>query len=358
MNNKPLIIIWALLALLICAGVSYSQAPGAYNQRDDQYRLLGLKRAKGAYEVARSEFERQRKLFERKLITTAEMDRARNLFSDAEVNYQQSLLAVLFEEKYVSVTEALKFQDSQGVKRVRITLANLSGGSAEFQKLLNIEDDLFRSLQPDVINNIYISILNADGAIISQPYERKLEELRFGEPTSVEFTLLQDLDAVTVYLIYSNGTERSFKIFLQKDESVNRVMVQSEQFSQEVDLGQTSSFDLSFELFSGAKTTYALEVVNLPREISRTFKGASGRVRLSQMKFTESTRTKSAGLEITMPDRPTDDVAMDKPITFYALVIPREKMIDLPDLRSRVWSLDDIEALDVGFVRLEAVPRG
>jgi len=62
------------------------------------------------------------------------------------------------------------------------------------------------------------------------------------------------------------------KIFLQKDESVNKVLVQSEQFSQEAELGTSATFDLTLELFSGASTTYSLEVVNLPQQINRFFK--------------------------------------------------------------------------------------
>lgn len=68
-----------------------------FNQRDDQYRVLGLKRAKETYEAARNEFDRQKSLFEKGLISQADLDRTKASFSDAEVNYQQSLLAVLFE---------------------------------------------------------------------------------------------------------------------------------------------------------------------------------------------------------------------------------------------------------------------
>ena len=69
---------------------------------------------------------------------------------------------------------------------------------------------------------------------------------------------------MTVNLIYGSGTQSSRKIFLQKDESVDRVEVQSEQFSQEVELGNSATFDLTLELFSGTTDTYKLEVVGLP----------------------------------------------------------------------------------------------
>ncbi|MDH4035458.1 MAG: hypothetical protein OEV80_16815, partial [candidate division Zixibacteria bacterium] len=303
--------------VLICVGSVAAQSSNPFNQRDDTYRLLGLKRSRQAFETASTEFERQQQLFQKGLITQLEFDRARAVFTDAEVNYQQSLLAVLFEKQYVTVKGAVKYQASDGSKHVRLTLANASGGSAEFEKLLSVDDALFRSLQPDVVNNVYVSILNGVGAIISQPYEAKIDQLVHGQPTELDFALLEDLDAVTVSMIYANGAMREMKIYLQKDASVDRVLVQSEQFSQEVELGSSSSFDLTLESFSGSSNTFSLEVVNLPREIGRYFKAPTGSVRLSQVKFTESARTKRAALKVELPDRPSANVPMDTPIPFF-----------------------------------------
>ena len=346
------------LALALCGTALHAQSYNPFNQRDDEYRLLGLKRAKEAYEVARAEFSRQEELFNRALITQADLERARSAFSDAEVNYQQSLLAVLFEKQYVTVKTAIKVIAPDGSKIVRLTVANSSGGTGEFQKLLGIEDDLFRSLQPDIVNNVYISILNDDNAIISRPYEAKIATLKYGEPVTLEFALLQDLDAVTIFMIYGNGTQRTMKVFLQKDASEDRVAVNSEQFSQEVELGQTATFDLTLELFSGTSNTFSLEVVNLPNQVSRFFKNRSGSARLSQVKFTESNRTKGAALEIGLPDRPTDEVQMDTPIPFYVVVVPRDKQDQFTQQAGREWTATELEALQVGFVRLELLPRG
>lgn len=356
LRSFSVVVVLCLSVLLAVAAEAQSYNP--FNERDDKYRLLGLKRAKEAFEVARSDYDRKKDLHDKGLITDEEFERAHSIFSDAEVNYQQSLLAVLFEEQYVSVSRAVKYHSKDGSRKVRLTLVNTSGGTPEFQKLINVDDALFRSLQPDVINNVYVSILNNDNAIISQPYEAKISQLKYGEPVDVEFSLLQDLDAVTVFIVYANGSQRTMKIFLQKDATVDRVEVQSEQFSQEIELGKTASYDLTLELFSGTANTFSLEVVNLPREIGRFFKDASGRVRLSQVKFTESSRTKEAALEISLPDRPTDDVAMDIPISFYVLVIPRSKSDQLAGASDKQWTASEIEALGVGYVRLELLPRG
>ena len=229
--------------VLVGAPVHVLSQYNSFNQRDDKYRLLGLKRAKEYYEVTQKEYLRQQDLFKKGMISQTELDKAKNAYADAEVNYQQSLLAVLFEQQYVSIDKAVKYQARDGSKRVKLSIENVSGGGEEFQKLVGIEDKLFRSLQPDLIQNVYVSIYNNDGAIISQPYEQKIERLKWGEPRVIDFALLQDLDAVTVNIIYGNGSSRTMKIYLQKDKSVNKVITQSQQFSQEAELGSTATFD-------------------------------------------------------------------------------------------------------------------
>ncbi len=348
--------------LLACAAISLASEVNAqspnFNQRDDKYRVLGLKRAKEAYEVAKAEYDRQKELYTRQLISSVELDRARNIFADAEVNYQQSLLAVLFEQQYVSVSSAVKFYDHKGQRRVKLTLANMSSGSAEAQKLMNLDDPIFRSLQPDIINNVYVSLLNDGGAIISQPYEAKLNALKFSEPQTIDFAILEDLDAVTVSIIYGSGSQRTLKIFLEKDARVNKVAVHSEQFSQEVELGKGATFDLNLELYSGTANTFGLDVVGLPAEISRYFRDGASQARLSQVRFSEATRSKKATLEISLPDRPTGPVVIDRNISFFVVVAPADKMATIKAAGDKEWTAEELEKLDVGYAHLDLVPRG
>ncbi len=351
-------IIVTLFLHLVLAALAGAQSGVPFNQRDDAYPLLGLKRAKKAYELANDELRRNQELHDKKLISQLDLAKARNSFADAEVNYQQSMLSVLFESQYVAVREAVKFQGDDGKKHVRLKLQNTSGGDAEFKHLVNMEDDEFRSLQPDVVHDVYVSLLNSENAIISQPYEAKIERLKFGQPVTIDFTLLQDLDAVTVNMVYGNGTQRAPKIYLQKDATVNKVLVQSQQFSQEVELGGAASYDLTLELFSGEENTFKLAIVNLPSQINHYFRDPESEARLSQFKFTQTTNTRQAALQIFLPDRPTDQVAIDKPIAFYALVIPRDRLAEINLLKTEQWTPDEIASLDIGYVRLELVPRG
>jgi len=58
-----------------------------FNERDNQYLLLGLKRAKVTYEASRTEYERQQDLFGDGLISQSDLDRSLINFTEAEVNY-------------------------------------------------------------------------------------------------------------------------------------------------------------------------------------------------------------------------------------------------------------------------------
>ena len=358
-TNIMIIAFCAVMFLPVVTPVFVQAQSGTFfNQRDDTYPLLGLRRAKEAFDTQRDEYERQQGLFDKQLISEAELDRAFRNYSEAEVNFQQSLLAVIFEQQYIVVSRAIKYQRENGRKGVRITLENASRGSGEYEKLIGIEDTLFQLLKPDIVNNIYISLLNDENAIISQPYERKLDQLVFGSPANLNFELLQDLDAVTVSLIYGNGSQQSRKIYLQKDDSENIASIEPEQFSQEVELSGNTDYRMSLELFSSNANTFKLEAVNLPPEINRYFLDPATDNRLSQFQFTEGVNTREAALRVFLPERPTDNVKIDEGLPFYAVAIPRERIDEIGDLSRRQMTEDEIKDLKVGYARLELLPRG
>lgn len=348
-----------LVILCSVCGQSFAQeTPSFHNPRDDQYLLLGLKRAKENYEVARDELDRSSKLFDKNVISKAELEQVERRFSEAEVNYQQQLLSILFENQYITISKAIKQSNESGDTVVTITVENTSSGSAELRKLVSFDEELFETIEPDVINNVYVSILNEDSAIISQPYERKIDRLLARDPVDLKFELLQDLDVVIISLLYGNGISDAKKIYLQKDASINRVEVQSEQFSQEVELGDSASYDLSLELFSGSSDTFKLEVINLPEQINRYFVTPGTETRLSYFKFTESASTKEASLQVFLPDRASNAIIMDQSIAFYVLAIPQDRVEGINLDRSRRWTEQEILDLDVGYVKLDLVPRG
>jgi ribosomal protein L20 len=206
------------ISFIMAEQVSAQSGSGYYNPNDETFKLLGLKRAKEEYEKASKDLERVKTLFQEGHKSQKDLDDAQEFYSNREVNYQQQMLSVIFGSQYVTIRRAVKYSSDKGEKIMRITLDNTSSGSAELNKLANIDESLFKTLEPDVINNIYISIKNNDGAIIGQPYEQKIERLLPNQPKELDFVLLQDLDIVSVCLKYGNNItdldSTEFLIFL------------------------------------------------------------------------------------------------------------------------------------------------
>jgi hypothetical protein len=98
--------------------------------------------------------------------------------------------------------------------------------------------------------------------------------------------------------------------------------------------------------------------VNLPQQINRYFKDPATSARLSQFRFTESINTSKVALEVSLPDRPTQEVPMDRPISFYVLVVPQDRADEIAQPAGKEWTPQEIEKLNVGYLRLELLPRG
>jgi len=345
-----------LLALLLFSPIAaFAQQGTYYNPRDDQYKLLGLKRALDAYNIAKSDFDRTKTLFDRGMAAKAELERSDRTFREAEVNYQQSFLAVIYERRYISIQKAVKSQLPNGQRRVKLTLANMTSGTNEIKRLLNIEEGLYALVQPDVITDVYVALLNDQGAIISQPYETKIEALKVGEPPTIEFTLLQDVDIATVRLIYSQNQDQK-KIYFQKDAASNRVAIVAEQFSQEAPLASTATYRMRMELFSSAENTFRLEVANLPLQLNVYFQDPQTQARLTQVKYTEGVNTKNVSLNVLLPTRANEELRIDQPVKFYVLAIAQGSDIRID--RSKILTEDQVRRMNVGYAQLELVPRG
>jgi len=352
------LLVCSLIVGLLLPSAGFTQQGTFFNERDNQYLLLGLKRAKVTYEASRSDYARNQEMFDQELISQAELDMSHINFTEAEVNYQQQMLSVMFEAQYVTVQSAMKYEGVGTTNRIRLVIANAASGGAEFQQLVEFEDELWKSLQPDVVHDVYVSLMDDEEAIIGLPYEVKVDELHYGNPVEIDFSLLVDADVVSVNIIYGNGSSRRLKVFLQKDESVNKAIIQSEQFSQEIELGGTTDYAMSIELFSGESDTFKLEAVNLPAEVNRFFLDSISGNRLSQFQFQQGVNARQIALRLFLPERPTEQVNMDVPIPFYAVSIPRERAVEIGDLRNRTLTQAELEAMDVGYVALELVPRG
>jgi len=178
-----------------------------------------------------------------------------------------------------------------------------------------------------------------------------------GKTCTVDFNLLRDTESLQVELNYQ-GKKDQKSIYLEKDTSANLVDINSTQFSQEADLGSQATYDLTLERFSESEDVYSLLVFNLPPQVSAEFIDTETNARLSQIKFTQGVNTKRLSLKIYLPDRDDREVVIDKPISFYALVLSKTAFAKLGDLPRTGLSQERIDAVPAGKVRLELLPRG
>ena len=385
---------WSLavcgLALLLAPVVAppaparaQTQVQSLFNPRDDEYRLLGLIRAKAELEQAQSELQSLQTEHDNGIISSNEVEKARVRMESARVNYLQQSLAVIFEQPHVLIEKAVKSQGPDGEKFVRLTLRNTAGSSVESERLADlIDEDILGQLQPDRLRSVFVSLKDQPGiggTIISSPYEKRICELRFGQPVTVSFRLLQDRDTVTVSVTYASRLDEKV-VYLEKDASANVVSIQSTQFSQEADLGSSAAYDLGLEQFTDTANTFRLAAVGLPPDIRYEFRDPESGARLTQVRFPVGVSQRDLSLSLSLPQRaggslPVD--ALDRPLRFWALVLNDKdgERLDAwlaghgeqsgesgegargePIDRAAIASF--LETLDAGRVRLELIPRG
>lgn len=356
---------WAWATVLVFT-VSFAQIlsieaqglrPQYYNPNDERFKFLALKKAELYLQETRSNYERAKELYQKGLTSEEEYEKAKLTYQHAEVAYQQAMLNVIFDKPHITIEKAVKYQTPEGKKRVKLTLLNTAGGSFDLEKLKTLgEQSYAEKLRPDELTNIYVSIKN-EFTIIGQPYEVKIPILKFGERKTIDFLLLQDVDEVVVSINYADKVDEK-QIYLQKDASMNIVAVNSIQFSQQADLGGKATFDLILERYTSENTAFKLEVLNLPRQITYDFIDPETGARLSQVKFPEGVTTKTLSLVLYLPDRTSEEIVMDEPIDFYALVLDREAEAKLREMGEGQLSPEQVGSIKSGKAKLELIPRG
>ncbi|HTO93614.1 MAG TPA: hypothetical protein VMM80_04560, partial [Bacteroidota bacterium] len=300
-----------LPAAAIILGVLQATSQMLYNPNDERFKSLYLEKTLSDYRMQKADFQRQKLLHDKGLISERDFSQSEAAFKSAQITYQQAILSLAFEQPHISIDNGIKYQARDGKKHVRLTLRNTTGGLIEGKK---IELDDLQGIRTDRIANVYVSLLNDARAIVSKPYEAKIEAMPVNTRITVDFFLLQDLDNVTVRCVYGDKTDEK-KIFLQKDETANRVLISSEQFSQEADLGTRATYNLTLELFSSTDNVYKLDVFNLPRQIACDYLEDQTSARLSQVKFSQDINTRKMALAVYLPDRyDSTSFMIDEPI--------------------------------------------
>jgi hypothetical protein len=338
--------------------------------RNDESRILDVRRRQLELRSAQSELTRTEELFKQGLVSQAVLERSQADLAERQLDYQQAVLGVLNMEPRASVRRAVKVQTPDGRRLVRLTIANLTPAfdDAQFRMLNNFEgaEPLPDALRTRHLRDLFISLQDTGepdpagravgrGTTIALPYELHLSELRYGSSRTLEFQLLRDVDSVLV-AIGHKGQVQEIDLQLEQAGTERVVEVTSAQVSQETDLGGQATFDLRLERPTVDMRSLQLRVLGLPAQISHSFLDPKSEARLSQVTFPPGVTQQGLGLRLFLPDRADDRVRIDQPLAFWVVVAGDAQAASFPE--GQTITPEQILASKAGALRLEVIPRG
>jgi len=329
-----------------------------HSQNEDEASLLlDLKKVRADYEVAKQMYENNTKLYDEKAISLNDLNKSKNELLSREVDYQKLILKLISQQSYITVEQAVKYQNEKGERKVRVTLKSAMEGNEEYLSQFKEHFDVFTpEMRSGKIYNIYVSLIdNETKTIIGSPYEYQIPYIEMGKTGTADFDLLKDAESLTVSLNYNNKKDEK-NIYLKKGGGSNVIDIAAMQFSQEADLSSSATYQLSLERFSTSDDIYRLVIINLPRQITYDFSDEGSKV--SQIKFAQGVNIKKLSLQIYLPDRDDDQVVIDKPIHFQVLALTDAEYNKLNGKDLSNISVLDTKANVSGSEQLEIIPRG
>ena len=344
--------------ILMCVCLWMASVTAIFAQGDSEAALLlDLKKVRANYEVAKQKFENDSKLYDEKAISQNDLNKSKNELLSYEVDYQKLILKLISQQSYITVEQALKYQNERGERKVKVTLNSALEGNEEYLSQFQDHFDVFTpEMRSGKIYNIYVSLVdNETKTIIGSPYEYRIPFIELGKTGTADFELLKDTESLTVSLNYNNKKDEK-NIYLKKGGSSNVIDIAAMQFSQEADLSSSATYQLSLERFSTSDDVYRLVVINLPRQITYDFTDSGSKV--SQIRFAQGVNVKRLSLQIYLPDRDDEQIVIDRPIHFHALALTNEEFRKIENLDLSSVSLADLKATISGSEELEIIPRG
>jgi len=354
----------ALLALLLASSsLSGQQQPDTGTQV--QQRVLEVRRRQVELRAGKAELQRNEQLFKDGLISPVELERARARMDQLQLNYQEALLSLLSLQPRIAVQAAVKFQDASGRQFIRLTVANLTPAfdDTQFRLLNNFEgaDPIPEALRTRDIRDIFISLQDPGstavprGTTVGLPYESHISQLRYGESKTLVFQLLRDVSQVLVAVNYL-GQQREIQVQLEQAGTGNVLSITSTQISQEADLGTQVTYSLRLERSTVDVRGFQLRVLGLPKQISYSFIEPQTQARLSQLNFPAGVTQQSLDLRLFLPEQADSDLAIDRPVSFWAVALDAAHADALP--ADRAVTQEEIQHSGAGSLRLSLTPRG
>jgi hypothetical protein len=360
-----LAVLFLAFVLLGWPGWNLSAQEGTGGGTEAQRRLLEVRRRQVELSAGRAEFLRTQQLFEKGLTSVAELDRARARLEQLQIEYQEAVLTLISLQPRVAIEEAVKYQDARGRQFVRLTIANVTPAfdDQQFKLLNNFEgaQPIPPELRTRDIRDVFVSLQDpggegvAAGTTIGLPYEQHVPELKYGTQRTLVFQLLRDVPSVVVAMSYL-GQHSDLAIQLRQAGSGSAVNISSTQISQEADLGGRVTYPLRLERSSVDVRSFGLFLLGLPHQVNYNFIDPGTQARLSQLNFPAGVTLQNLQLQLFLPDQPSPEVVIDRPLDFWVVAAEAGRQLDLPP--NGPVSREALARSGAGFLRLTLIPRG
>ncbi len=251
--GRALRIIFSILVCVVLIGIvqhfvlaEESEEPAsdvnATKTRDEQSRQILIETARLEMELAENlmnkkkvELDNLRKMVEEEnnIITVAEVNNADEAYESAvsehekaKLNLQKVELDSLKNAWHITVESTRLYESREGREMFSITLQNSSLPVKLVESSKVMGRDIVISAQ---IDDIFVSIkekegFGSGGAIIAEPYERRIKTLKEDESTTLEFELIkEDVRDVVVHLKYLDTTDERNIHLKQEDPYISVV---------------------------------------------------------------------------------------------------------------------------------------
>lgn len=160
-------------------------------------------------------------------VNTAEeaYERAVDEYEQAKLTLQQVELESLKDEWHITVEETSLYESVDGREKFSIVLRNSSSPVKLVESSKVLDREIIISAQ---IDNIFVTIKEQEGwtsgAIITEPYEQRIETLKEGESVTLEFELIKEnVRDVVVELKYSDEIDEKNIHLKQEDPYISVV---------------------------------------------------------------------------------------------------------------------------------------
>ena len=337
------------------------------NQLTARQAQLELEQAEAEMTRAQADFEAMKKLFDEKIVAIDELNKTRQEYErshlahkQAQIELEKTRLEFLKGATLISVVDAKKYRGAEGQVMVSVTLRNDSDID-KARVAMGDEGDVSseRLVSLLKVDNVIVSL--RDGAIIGDPYQQIIPELKYGAEDTLEYRLLKrDVDEITVAIEFLE-TQKEYKVFLKKEALQDLPTITSTQYAQQAQLGTKIRYDLAIERLAKTEQSFSLVVLNLPPQMSFAFRDPSSQAQITQIKFTSEISKQSLNLEISVPEKLPESF-VDLNISFYVVITRQAQMKTIYEM-TRKYEGEEIPAEEIvrlkgNNVNLILIPKG